>query len=92
MNVSDSLLACKPLINLKSSWEKLKLWLRLSTGSDGANNRKASYINEFQCDHPHHCYAIILLPCHKIAQDDKKERKEGRTDGRTDGQIKINIP
>jgi len=47
MNVSDSLLACKPLINLKLSVEKLKPWLRLSTGSDGANNGKTSYINEF---------------------------------------------
>lgn len=60
MNVSDSLLACKALINLKPSWEKLKPWLRLSKDSDGANNRKTSYINEFQCDHSLHCCTLIL--------------------------------
>lgn len=62
MNVSDSLLACKLLINLKLLWEKLKPWLRLSTGSDGANNRKASYINEFKCDHSYHIPSPKLLP------------------------------
>lgn len=76
MNVSDSLLACKALINLNPSWEKLKPWLRLSTGSDGANNRKTSYINEFQCDHSLHGSTIILGKSVTEHTTSKKKRKE----------------
>lgn len=47
MDVSGSLLACEPLINLKPSVEKLNPWLRFLTDSDGANKREASHMNGF---------------------------------------------
>ena len=47
MDVSGSLLACEPLINLKPSVEKLNRWLRLLTDSDGANEREDSPMSGF---------------------------------------------
>lgn len=47
MDISGSLLACKPLINLKPSVEKLNSQLRVLTDSDGTNNGEANPMNGF---------------------------------------------
>lgn len=47
MDVSGSLLACEPLINLKPSVEKLNPWLTFLTDSDGAKNGQVSRMNGF---------------------------------------------
>lgn len=47
MDISGSLLACKPLINLKPSVEKLNSQLRFLTDSDGTNNGEANPMNGF---------------------------------------------
>lgn len=47
MDVSGSLLACEPLINLKPSVEKLNPWLTFLTDSDGAKNGEAGHMNGF---------------------------------------------
>lgn len=47
MDVSGSLLACEPLINLKPSVEKLNPWLTFLTDSDGVKKGEASHMNGF---------------------------------------------